>query len=149
MVPPSERGQAGDDERGIVERGLVVTFQPALQPARRDARVPVRLLERDQRGQLEQLDEGRPRDLDPERRLRERQVAALDRALEDRLRVALCGDRLLASRGRPTDPSALGQSRERRREASSVIERSRSATVGAGWTVISSSAPVSSRNPSR
>jgi hypothetical protein len=117
MVPPAERGQARDDQRGIVESRLLVALEPALQPARGDARVPLRLLEGDQRRQLEQLDERRARDLDPERRLGEREVSALDRALEDRLRVALRGDRLLASRGRPDDPSALARAGRTRRRA--------------------------------
>jgi hypothetical protein len=93
MVAAAERGEARDDQRGIVEGRLLVALEPALQPARRDTRVALRLLERDQRRQLEQLDEGRPRDLDPQRRLGEREVAPLDRALEDRLRMPLSGDR--------------------------------------------------------
>ena len=44
----------------------------------------VRLLERDQGGQLEQVAERRPRDLGAQRRLGERDVAPLDRPLEDR-----------------------------------------------------------------
>jgi hypothetical protein len=46
----------------------------------------VRLLECDQRRQLEQVDQRRPRDLGAQCRLGERDVAPLDGPLEDRPR---------------------------------------------------------------
>jgi hypothetical protein len=37
MVSAAECAQARDDQCGVVERGLVVSLQPALQPPRRNA----------------------------------------------------------------------------------------------------------------
>jgi len=84
VVATAERLQRGRGERGVVDGGERVSLEPALQPARGDAGMAVRLLERDQGGQLEQVAERRPRDLGAQRRLGERDVAPLDRPLEDR-----------------------------------------------------------------
>jgi hypothetical protein len=80
----SERLQRRRSERDVVDRGERVRLEPALQPARRDAGVAVRLLERDQGRELEQVDERGPRDLGTQGGLGERDVAALDCPLEDR-----------------------------------------------------------------
>jgi hypothetical protein len=80
----SERLQRRRGERSVVDRGERVSLEPALEPARGDAGIAVRLFERDQGGQLEQVAERGPRDLCPQRRLGERDVAPLDRPFEDR-----------------------------------------------------------------
>jgi len=96
VVPSAERGQRSRGKRRVADRRLVVLLEPAQQPARRDARVPVRILERDQGRELEQLAERRPAEL-AERRLGDEEVAALERPLEDRSRMALRGDPALRS----------------------------------------------------
>jgi len=92
MVAAAEGGEAGRHERRVVDRRLLVPLEPFEQPACGDTRMALRLLVGDQRSQLEQVCERRPRDLGAERRLGDDEVAALDRPLEDRSRMALRGD---------------------------------------------------------
>ena len=51
--------------------------------------MPLRFFERDQRGELEQVDKSRPWDLNAERRFGHGEIAALDRPLKDRPRMSL------------------------------------------------------------
>jgi hypothetical protein len=78
-----QRRQARGDQRRLVDRRLVMLVQVATKPARRDARMPARVLARDQDRQLESLGEAYPKEL-PRRRLSDGQVPALDRPSEDR-----------------------------------------------------------------
>jgi hypothetical protein len=86
VMAPAERLQRRDGERGVVDGREPVRLEPSPKPASGHAGVPMRLLEGDQGGQLEQVDEGRPWDLGPQRRLGEGDVASLDGPLEDRPR---------------------------------------------------------------
>jgi hypothetical protein len=52
-----EGGEAGRDHRGLVDRPVVAILEVAQQPSRRDARVPTRILSRDQHRQLERIGE--------------------------------------------------------------------------------------------
>ena len=90
------RGGKGD----VVDRRVVEGFEPPLQPARRDAGVPLRILLRDQRRQVEQVDECRAWDLGAQRRLGDEEVAVLDRSLKDRPWVTLRRDPALRFWGR-------------------------------------------------
>jgi len=90
--PAAERHQARRRERGVVDRRLVVSLQPLEQPARGDPRMPLRLLEGDQRRELEEVDERRLRDLGAQGRFGDGEVAALDRPFEDRPRMTLRSD---------------------------------------------------------
>jgi hypothetical protein len=83
-MAPAERLQRRDGEGRVVDGREPVSLEPPPEPAGRHARMTVGLLQGDQGGQLEQVDERRARDLRPQRRLGEREVAAFDRPLEDR-----------------------------------------------------------------
>jgi hypothetical protein len=82
--------KAGGHERRFVDRRLVAFLEPSGEPACRDAGMPPGVLDGDQSGELERLDEGDAADL-PQRRLGHEEVAAFDCSLEDPSRVALCG----------------------------------------------------------
>jgi hypothetical protein len=81
----------------------VAVLEVAEQPARRDARMPARILARDQDRQLKGVDEVERRELLC-RRLRDQQVSMLKRPLEDRIGTALRGRRSssLGPDGRPS-----------------------------------------------
>ena len=74
--------------------------------------MPPRILDGDQRGQLQRLGKGDAADL-PQRVLCDQEVAALDRSLEDRPRVALCGRACLSGAGREPDSKSPGRARGR------------------------------------
>jgi len=57
---PAERGEAGRDQRGLVDRRLVAVLEVAQEPAGGDSRMPARLLARDQQSQLERVRETDP-----------------------------------------------------------------------------------------
>ena len=99
MPVTAECDEACGHEGGVVDRRLVAHLQIAQQPPRSDSRVATRLSLGDQDRQLEQLGERRTAER-AERRLRDRQVAAFDRPLEDRPRLAL--------RGRGAFPGPVG-----------------------------------------
>ena len=84
MVTAAECLKRRGREGGVVDRREAVGLQPAREPAGGDAGVAVRLLERDEGCQLEEVAEGRARNLRTERRLREGDVAPLECPLEDR-----------------------------------------------------------------
>ena len=77
-----KRSQVRDKQRHIVERRLLVLFEPEAEPAGGEAAVAVRLLPRDQRRHLERLDEADVADLFG-LRLRDQHVVALERSLEE------------------------------------------------------------------
>jgi hypothetical protein len=83
-----ERSEARSDHRSFVDRRVVAFLEIAQQPARRDERLPARILARDQQRQLERLGEADPSDL-LRRRLRDEQVPALERSTKDCPWVAL------------------------------------------------------------
>ena len=90
----SRAAESGERRRGhcrLLDPGPVVRFQVAEEPAGGDPRSPARVLLGDQRRQRERLAEGYAADL-ASGCLGNEQVAALDRAVEDRPRVALRGD---------------------------------------------------------
>jgi hypothetical protein len=90
--PAAERHQARCRERGVVDRRLIVSLEPLEQPARSDPGVALRLLEGDQRRELEEIDERRLGDLGAQSRLGDGEIAALDRPFEDRPRMTLRSD---------------------------------------------------------
>jgi hypothetical protein len=51
-----ESGEAGGDHRSFVDRRFFALLEVTLQPPRSDARMPARLLARDQDRQLERVD---------------------------------------------------------------------------------------------
>ena len=80
--------KARSDQRGLVDRRLVMLVEVAPQPSSGNPRVSPRILARDQLRQLERLAEGEPANL-LRGRLGYEKVAALERSPEDRPRVAL------------------------------------------------------------
>ena len=83
MTVSAKRDEARGDERRVVDRRLIAELEVALEPSRRDARVPLRLLLGDQDRQLEQLGEGRPAER-AKCRLGHLKVLTLDRPVENR-----------------------------------------------------------------
>jgi hypothetical protein len=83
--------RARQRHRRFLDARLVVRLQVAQQPPCRDPRPAPRVLLRDQRSQRERLDERDPPDL-AGGGFGDEQVAALDRLVEDRPRMALRGD---------------------------------------------------------
>jgi hypothetical protein len=82
LAGAAECGEARGGERGLVDRRLGVLLEVAQQPAGGNARMPARVLARDQDRQLECIAEADPEQL-PRRRLGDGQVAALDRPSKD------------------------------------------------------------------
>jgi hypothetical protein len=92
-MPISGKGaEAARDHHGLVDRRLVAFLEVARQPSRGDARMPARILPRDQHRQLERILEAERWQL-LRRRLGDEQVPVLDCAAEDRVRPALRGRR--------------------------------------------------------
>jgi hypothetical protein len=58
-----ESGKAGRDHRSLVDRRLVAFLEVAQQPSRGDARMPSRILSRDQDRQVERVSEVERREL--------------------------------------------------------------------------------------
>jgi hypothetical protein len=101
VVSAAECLQRRGGEGDVVDRRVAEGVEPPLQPACRDPRVARRVLERDQRGELEQIDKRGARDLGAQRRLGDDQVAVLDRPLEDRSGMTLrCDPALRSGAGR-------------------------------------------------
>jgi hypothetical protein len=100
----AERDERRRDERRFVDGRLVTLAKPASEPAGGDPSVPTRILERDQRCQLQRFDQGDPADL-TQRVLGDEKVAALDRPLVGRPRMTLVGRACLSGAGRRSDPS--------------------------------------------
>ena len=63
MAGAAERNESSSYERCFVDRRLVAFLEPPRKPARRDTGVPPRILDGDQGGQLQRLDEGDAADL--------------------------------------------------------------------------------------
>ena len=66
----AERLKRRGGESDVVDRRVVERVEPPLQPARRHPGVPLRILLRDQRSQVEQIDERWPWNLGTQRRRR-------------------------------------------------------------------------------
>jgi hypothetical protein len=100
VIAATERRQASRHEHDVVQPGVGVLVQVAPQPAGTGAAVPAWIFERDQRRELERLLEVQLPQF-ARRDFRDGEVAALDRAVEDRSRVPSGGDRsLLPGAGR-------------------------------------------------
>jgi hypothetical protein len=111
VVRAAERLQAHRDEGDVVDGRVVADVEVAAKPASGDPAVAARVLLRDQRRQLEEVEQRGAGDLRPQRRLGDEKVAALDRALEDRTRMTLgCRDSLLPGAGRRCRPYLLRRS---------------------------------------
>jgi hypothetical protein len=83
IVPVAREGrEAARDHRRLLNCRCGMLLEVEAQPTSSHARVPLRLLLRDQQRQLERLVEGDPADF-LRRRLGDQQVAALERPLED------------------------------------------------------------------
>ena len=123
VAAPAECGQARRGQCGVVDGRIVVLLEPSEQPPCRDACMPVRRLERDQRGQIEQLEQRRPAEL-AQQRFGSEQVAALDRPPVDRPRMALLGQRSAfpgRSAGARYQPAQAGSRRVCRIRASMSV----------------------------
>jgi hypothetical protein len=94
-----QRREARGDQRRLVDRHAVVLVEVAAKPAGGDARMPARILARDQQRQVESLGQADPADL-LRGRFGDEQVAALERSTKDRPRVALRGRRSSSPWGR-------------------------------------------------
>ncbi len=118
MVRGAEGLQRRDDERRLVDRAVDAGFEVALEPARRHPAAPTRIGLRDQRGELEQVDERRPRYLSTQHRFGHGEVAALDRPFEDRPRMSRRRQRAsLDGWGRTADADSTRASTLRARKA--------------------------------
>jgi hypothetical protein len=84
----AERGQATDDEGGVVDRGTGGLVEPALQPASCRAPAALAVAECRERRELERVEKPEPGQL-ARGELGRDQVAAFDRPAEDRVGVAL------------------------------------------------------------
>ncbi len=78
VVPAAERLQRRHGQCDVVDRRVVERLKPPPQPTRRNPAVPPRVLQRDQRRQVKELDQRRAPDL-AQRRFCDEQVAAFGR----------------------------------------------------------------------
>ena len=124
MASPAECNQTRGHKGGLVDRRLVAFLKPPREPACRDAGVSPRILDGDQRGELQSLDERDAADL-PQRVFRDEQVAALYRPSKGGPRMSLRGRACLSGAGgvrtipgRPVRPERAGTGSTRRRFAS-------------------------------
>src|SRR5207245_1958986 len=93
VLTSTERLKAGGDERRVIDRCIVDRLEIAQEPPSSHAAVPLRLLERDQGCEIEQVNERWPGDLSAQSRLGNSEVASLDRPLENHPRMPLRGQR--------------------------------------------------------
>ena len=87
-----ERDKTGGSQRRLFDRRIGMLLEQALEPARGDSRVATRILPCDQHGQLEPVEQAYLRQF-LGRCHRRKNVPALNRLLEDPVRVALRGRR--------------------------------------------------------
>ena len=92
MGDTSERYEARRGQRGLFDSRVRILLEVAEQPPGRDPRMPTRVFPRDEDRQLERVDQDELRQI-LRRRKRHEHVAALERPLEDRVRMALRGRR--------------------------------------------------------
>jgi hypothetical protein len=100
----AERGERSGGERRLLDRGRRVLLEEAEEPAGRGARTAARVLQRDQRRQVERLEQRDAAEL-AHRRLGDEQVPAGDRSLEDGPRMTLCFRQCLSGAGGASERS--------------------------------------------
>ena len=110
VLRASERREVADDVREVVESGAGVVVEVAPHPAGSGAAVAAGILVGDQGDELERLVEADLSDLAC-RRLRDEQVAALDRSLKDGPRMSLCCRACLSGAGGQAILKAPGRAR--------------------------------------